>query len=251
MSINFPSTPVLNQQITVSGTTYSWDGTGWNIVPQMMPAVASDTPPANPAVGQMWWRASNGQLYIWYDDGTTRQWVQAAGAAGSPGAWERIEGGDLTTTLLSVNDLAPFEKLRIRLHAFLAADTICYMQLSSDNGATWLTAASTYYYNEQRWVGGANAWVNTPSNAWQLSSTSTVIGGSGGQGFAVQMELDTFNKSRATHIRYQSDFMRTSDSLAVSSDTGGYLGGIHNAFKIFPGSAAFSGGTYLVEGVRG
>jgi hypothetical protein len=67
-----------------------------------------DTPPANPVDGQLWWDSIGGQLYIWYDDGTTAQWVvtnnplrsAAAGAAAvagnAPGqlGWDN-EGGQL------------------------------------------------------------------------------------------------------------------------------------------------------------
>ena len=35
------------------------------------------TPPANPVHGQMWWDASGGNLYIYYDDGDSLQWVPA------------------------------------------------------------------------------------------------------------------------------------------------------------------------------
>jgi hypothetical protein len=35
------------------------------------------TPPASPTVGQLWWNsdASDGSIYIWFNDGTSSQWV--------------------------------------------------------------------------------------------------------------------------------------------------------------------------------
>jgi hypothetical protein len=37
------------------------------------------TPPPNPSAGQLWWRSDpDGQLYIYYDDGTSQQWVAAS-----------------------------------------------------------------------------------------------------------------------------------------------------------------------------
>lgn len=36
----------------------------------------SDTAPAAPQPGQLWWNSANGNLYIWYMDGTSNQWVQ-------------------------------------------------------------------------------------------------------------------------------------------------------------------------------
>jgi hypothetical protein len=35
------------------------------------------TAPASPAVGQLWWRSDTGRLLLWYDDGTSQQWVPA------------------------------------------------------------------------------------------------------------------------------------------------------------------------------
>jgi len=33
------------------------------------------TAPASPIVGQLWWRSDSGKLYLYYDDGTSQQWV--------------------------------------------------------------------------------------------------------------------------------------------------------------------------------
>jgi len=33
------------------------------------------TPPASPQVGQLWWRSDSGRLFIYYNDGTSSQWV--------------------------------------------------------------------------------------------------------------------------------------------------------------------------------
>ena len=46
--------------------------------------------PANQ--GDMWWNSEEGILYIYYDDGNTQQWVQAAGSAGGGGE----EGANVT-----------------------------------------------------------------------------------------------------------------------------------------------------------
>jgi hypothetical protein len=35
----------------------------------------SPTPPSSPSVGNLWWDSTGGQLYIYYDDATSQQWV--------------------------------------------------------------------------------------------------------------------------------------------------------------------------------
>jgi hypothetical protein len=48
----------------------------------------SDTPPGSPTSGAMWWDSAGGQLYLWYVDANSSQWVaassQAAGIGDAP-----------------------------------------------------------------------------------------------------------------------------------------------------------------------
>ena len=41
----------------------------------------NDTAPANPQPGQLWWDSVGGQLYVWYADPNTAQWVVAVNVA--------------------------------------------------------------------------------------------------------------------------------------------------------------------------
>jgi len=41
----------------------------------------ADTPPGSPTAGAMWWDSVSGQLYIYYSDGTSSQWVIANSSA--------------------------------------------------------------------------------------------------------------------------------------------------------------------------
>jgi len=45
----------------------------------------SDTPPAAPVVGTGWFDSTAAQLYIWFNDGTSSQWVAASNQPGAPG----------------------------------------------------------------------------------------------------------------------------------------------------------------------
>lgn len=50
------------------------------------------TPPVAPAGGDLWWRIDKGDLYIFYDDGVSSQWViavvKASGGGGSGGGFD-------------------------------------------------------------------------------------------------------------------------------------------------------------------
>lgn len=53
--------------------------------------IISDTAPASPSPGTLWWESDSGTLSIWYNDGNSQQWVEISslgptGPAGPPGA---------------------------------------------------------------------------------------------------------------------------------------------------------------------
>jgi hypothetical protein len=39
------------------------------------PVLVSDTPPAGVNDGALWFKSSTARLYVWYNDGTSKQWV--------------------------------------------------------------------------------------------------------------------------------------------------------------------------------
>lgn len=46
--------------------------------------VAGPTPPPLPRVGALWWNSTDGNTYIWFNDGTSTQWVPAMFSGGIP-----------------------------------------------------------------------------------------------------------------------------------------------------------------------
>ena len=84
MGFNFPSSPTIGQVHPPTATPglpqYTWDGVTWTMrgTPINPKIVVSDTPPANPEAGTMWWNGSDGRLYVYYFDGDASFWVQAA-----------------------------------------------------------------------------------------------------------------------------------------------------------------------------
>jgi hypothetical protein len=71
-----------------------YNGTSWGSVGGG--AAISDTGPANPQPGDLWWKSDEGQLYVYYNDGTSSQWVIANAFMGGTAF------GDITVT--SIND---------------------------------------------------------------------------------------------------------------------------------------------------
>jgi hypothetical protein len=64
--------------------------------------VISDTAPANPTTGMLWFDSVGGNLYIWYTDPNGSQWVVVVNAGGGGGS-----GGGSTPAGIVIGDTAP------------------------------------------------------------------------------------------------------------------------------------------------
>ena len=114
MAINFPNGPVTGDTYTVNNVTWTYTGTSWRAVSSggggNSTVTVSDDPPAGPSDGDMWWESDTGRLKVFYQDGTSDQWVDAtpqssASEVLSFGGTTRVEAnstGANVTGILSV-----------------------------------------------------------------------------------------------------------------------------------------------------
>jgi hypothetical protein len=82
MAFDFPNTPADGAMFTpiVGGPSWTWSAAGgvwqFNSAGVNAGVAISDSPPANPIPGQLWWQSSTGNTFIWYADPNSSQWVQ-------------------------------------------------------------------------------------------------------------------------------------------------------------------------------
>lgn len=79
--------------VTISGIStgqvLKWNGSNWYAGPDNAASgsgasvTASDSAPSLPSSGDLWWKSDEGRLKVYYDDGSTSQWVDAS-PPGSP-----------------------------------------------------------------------------------------------------------------------------------------------------------------------
>jgi len=96
-ALDFPNNPTTGQQYVASnGSIYSWDGAVWTSLAQGQAVYIGVNPPPNPPVGNLWWRSDPDQnLYLYYDDGNSKQYVNAVPTVSRPTG---PAGGSLTGT---------------------------------------------------------------------------------------------------------------------------------------------------------
>ena len=95
--------------VGAAGNVLTSNGTGWVSSPAAgggASVTISETAPTSPTEGSVWWNSTTGIPYIYYDDGTTSQWVTfAMGPAGATGASgtavypQNIQSGNYTLQL--------------------------------------------------------------------------------------------------------------------------------------------------------
>jgi hypothetical protein len=69
----------------------------------------SNTAPSNPQVGDLWWKNSDGLLYVYYNNGVLSQWVIAGGNVYLP-----LAGGNISGSLVVQNGLTVYNGFAAR-----------------------------------------------------------------------------------------------------------------------------------------
>ena len=99
-AIDMPANPTVNQsEVAANGVTYIWDGEKWNAAQSSngggggggASVSVGQNPPAEKAIGDLWYNNNDGVLYVWYvdesqvDDAGEGQWVDCRpGNEGAP-----------------------------------------------------------------------------------------------------------------------------------------------------------------------
>lgn len=88
MAIDFPSSPANGATYTYNGKVYTFDGVSWTVATSGgggSSVTVSGTPPVSPSAGDMWFNSELGTLNVFFDDGSSTQWVAASGERGPVG----------------------------------------------------------------------------------------------------------------------------------------------------------------------
>ena len=83
-TLNFPSSPSLNQIYSANNKSWIWDGVAWNAYSGVSgnSITTSTTAPLNPENGDLWFNTENGLVYVYYVDANSQQWVAPDNSGG-------------------------------------------------------------------------------------------------------------------------------------------------------------------------
>lgn len=99
MSLTFPDSPVLNEIYSYGDRSWTWDGTSWNInilsnnIGNASIIISSGAPVNARANQDFWWNSNTGALKIYYNDGSSTQWVDTFVVQGAQSASTGISTG--------------------------------------------------------------------------------------------------------------------------------------------------------------
>jgi hypothetical protein len=191
-----------------------YNGVAWELIGGGGASVTvSDTAPGAPSAGDLWYDSTDGTLQVYYNDGSSSQWVDVAANAGPVVLNEDTMASDSNTAVPSQSSVKTYVDTSIA-SAVLAnaamwrdANRIvnCRMRFDSENGRVGGTSDDYYFadqWNFRRVITGgtitAKSWEVTGTVAKGLTHYGGVVATSGatfnaasGYGF-IQQTLEGF-----------------------------------------------------------
>ena len=184
MAINFPDSPSNGDTHTANGVVFTYNSTStlWDTISSGgggSSVTVSDTAPTSPSDGDQWFDSTDGSLSVYYNDGSSSQWISTSGAAGAAGT----NGSDGSAT--SYANLAAFPS---------SGNTVGNFGFATDT-------KSVYIWDGTEWdrinSGGDEnpRLTTTPSSTHELNSdgttTSITIAATDPEGFPITYSHDT------------------------------------------------------------
>lgn len=105
MPINFPSNPANNQVYSYGEQSWYWANNYgvWqsNTIPGGFSVISTlSTVPGSANTGDLWWNSEDGNMYVYYNDGDTSQWVISSQAGAGVG-YTGSQGNVIATLTLN------------------------------------------------------------------------------------------------------------------------------------------------------
>ena len=125
------STASTNEVLSWNGSDYSWvaqsggGGGGASVT-------SSDTAPSSPSAGDLWYDTTTLRLYVYYNDGSSSQWVKANPSGSSGGGGASVTASDTAPSSPSAGDLW-----------FNSTELVLYVYYNDGDSSQWVQSNPT------------------------------------------------------------------------------------------------------------
>ena len=183
MAMNFPDSPSNGDTVTLNGKEYTYTAatSKWSPAGGGSASIGlSDTAPVSPSAGDLWYNTANGTMSVYYNDGSSSQWVGTSGPAGPAGA-DGAGGGGVTS----------YADITARNVATPSAGEMAWV----------ISETSLYVYDGNEWdrvysdSNGTPSWTIPPLGTYQLQTdgSNTIVSTTAvdPEGFPVVYDYDT------------------------------------------------------------
>jgi hypothetical protein len=218
-NLTFPNNPYENQQVSNSGQTWIWNGVAWDLLIGSgtggggTSLDVSETPPSSPTPGSLWFNSLDGNLYVYYEDDDSSQWIQPASSpygSGSSGGGTTFTGGNVSSATTFVSTV----QFQDAITAAVTANIIPFHYVTTDDfpAATGHQGALAHSQGNGRLYAAHNGSWNALANLSDLSAlptASTTVAG--------VVKVD------GTTITISNGILSSSNSGTINSGTAGRL----------------------------
>ena len=224
MAINFPDSPSNGDTHVVGDKTWTYNAskTRWTA----SGLYVSDNAPTNPSAGDQWFNSTDGSLLVYYNDGSSSQWVVVSGPAGSDGA-----AGSSGSSVTSYANLAAFPS---------SGNTVGDFGFATDTKAVYIWDGTEW----DRVYTDTNAvpeWTTAPPATADLAidgtATNQTVVASDPEGFPIEYSYDTNPSNQAQATISQSSNAFTITPSTTEADAGSFTlrykatDGLHSTSK--------------------
>jgi hypothetical protein len=179
-NLTFPNNPYENQQVSNSGQTWIWNGVAWDLLIGSgtggggTSLDVSETPPSSPTPGSLWFNSLDGNLYVYYEDDDSSQWIQPASSpygSGSSGGGTTFTGGNVSSATTFVSTV----QFQDAITAAVTANIIPFHYVTTDDfpAATGHQGALAHSQGNGRLYAAHNGSWNALANLSDLSALPT------------------------------------------------------------------------------
>lgn len=266
--IDFPASPVDGQLFAApNNVIYQWSAlyTAWLALGGANSgAYVGTTPPTSPYVGQFWWSSETGALFIYYDDGNTRQWVPANPAIQPQTLlWRMItrivpSAGQATIDINPGTIPADINSLMFEAHALPQTNDVGFF-LRFNDGTGW-DASAAYYSNaalsQSNVTIGGNATQTTDTAPPSGTSTNQIrmtynaagngVSSTSPEGILVEGRIGNIRQTALRRRGIFSSYYWQANNNSMNSVVGGFswqnTAGILQGLRFYFGTGNFAAG---------